>query len=167
MGRHTIFVILALTIAWCVLMEGFTWQNAAVGMLMSMVSLHFVGRFFHFKEISNVQFIKLAFFPFWLVGRVYVDALGVVKAVLGGSNWGIMHEKLTLKNELLRIILSDSITLTPGSVYIERRGEDISLLCLGGKNEKGYDTVRYELHNIERMLQKAELDDGTIERGLF
>ena len=163
MGRHTIFVTLALTFVWIILMEGFSWQNAAIGMFMSMMSMHFMSKFFNFEEIKNVNFFKLTVYPFWLVGRVYVDAFFLIKLILSNPKWGIMTHELELENEALRIMLCDSITLTPGSVYLEREEKKITLLCIGSRKKKGYPASIDDLRSIERMLirsQKPEKQEG-------
>lgn len=156
MGRHTIFVTVALAFVWCILMEGFTWQNAAVGLFVSMLSLHFVSKFFHFDEIENVKFVKLISYPFWLIARIYVDAFFLMKLILSDAKWGLVTQRLEIENESLRIILSDSITLTPGSVYIERCGDEIILLCIGSRKKQGYPASVDALRSIERRLAKSE-----------
>jgi multicomponent Na+:H+ antiporter subunit E len=157
MGRHTFFVTVALTGVWCILMEEISWQNIAVGLFMSLLSLHFVGRFFHFDEIKRVAFLKLAIYPFWLLARIYVDAVFLMKLIVSDAKWGVMEHELTLENDSLRIMLADSITLTPGSVYLERKGNTITLLCIGSREKEGYPASVDDLRSIERMLKRSEI----------
>jgi len=160
MGRHTIFVMIALTFVWIVLMEEVSWQNAAIGMFMSMLCSHFIGKFLNFEEIRNVNFYKLIVYPFWLLGRIYVDAFYLIKMILTDSKWGITTHRLKLDNEPLRNMLADSITLTPGSVYLEREGENITLLCIGDRKKPGYSTAEDDLRSIERMLIKSQISEA-------
>ena len=159
MGKHTFFVMVALTFVWIILMEQISWQNAAVGMFMSMVCMHLVGKFLNFEEIHNVNFYKLITYPLWLVGRIYMDALYLIKMILTDSKWGIISRELTLSNESLRIMLADSITLTPGSVYIEREGADITLLCIESSKKEGFPTAEDDLRSIERRLMKSQVGE--------
>lgn len=156
MGKHTIFVTLAMTFVWIILMEGFSWQNAAIGMFMSILSMHLMGMFFDFEEIKGVDFYKLAWYPVWLIGRIYVDAFFLTKLILSDAKWGIMTAKMELKNESLKIMLADSITLTPGSVYLERDEETITLLCIGSREKKGYPASVSDLRSIERILKRSQ-----------
>jgi len=156
MGRHTIFVTVALSFVWIILMEGFSWQNAAIGMLMSMISMHFMNKFFAFEELKGIKFHKLIFYPFWLIGRIYVDAFFLIKLILSDSKWGIMTEKIEIENESLRLILADSITLTPGSVYLTRDEENITLLCIGDRKKPGYPASTDDLRSIERILSRSQ-----------
>jgi len=156
MGRHTIFVTLALTFIWVILMEQISWPNVAVGMFISMLCMHFMGKFLNFEEIRDVNFYKLATYPLWLIGRIYTDAIFMIKMILTDAKWGISTHKLELDNEALRNILADSITLTPGSVFLSREGEDITLLCIGERKKPGYPTADDDLKSIQRMLKKAQ-----------
>jgi len=137
-------------------MEELSWQNAALGMFFGMLCMHLIGRFFNFEEIADVKFYKLALYPLWLLRRIYSDAFFLIRLVLGGAKWGVVSYKLELENESLRTILSDSITLTPGSVYLTREDDEIILLCIGEKNKPGYPAAQQGLKNIENVLRKAD-----------
>jgi len=50
-------------------------------------------------------------------------ALRVIKPVIP-INPGIVHVKTTLKSPLARLVLANSITLTPGTLTVETSGED-------------------------------------------
>jgi len=158
MGKHTIFVTIALTFVWIILMEEVSWPNVAIGMFISMLCMHFMGKFLNFEEIRNVNFYKLATYPIWLILRIYTDAIYMIKMILTDAKWGIATHKLELENETLRNILADSITLTPGSVFLERDGENITLLCIGDANKPGYPTAEDDLTSIQRMLIKSQKD---------
>lgn|GEM_PF-713168 len=160
MGRHTIFTIVALTFVWCILMEAFTWQTVAIGLFVSMLALHFFRKFFGFDEIKNVNFRKLLIYPLWLLWRIYVDAFFLMKLIVTDAKWGMMTEELVLENESLRLMLADSITLTPGSVYISRDKKNITLLCIGSRKKEGYPASVDDLRKIEGMLLAAQTKEG-------
>ena len=156
MGRHTIFVNIALTFVWVVLMESFSWQNIAIGLFMSMLSMHFIGKFFDFEEIKTVKFQKLALYPLWLIGRIYMDAAFLIRLVFSNPKWGIITHELEMKNDTLTVILCDSITLTPGSVYLQRDKNKITLLCIGDNKYEGYPASVEGMQRIERALIGAD-----------
>ena len=156
MGRHTFFVNIALTFLWVILMEELSWQTIAIGLFMSMLCLHFISIFLNFEEIKNISFFRLAKYPIWLIIRIYTDALFLIKCILKGAKWGIVTEEIHLKNESLQILLSDSITLTPGSVYISRENNKIKLLCIGSKKHENYKEAISGLRAIEKVLEKAD-----------
>ena len=155
MGKHTIFVNLALTFVWIIFMEAVSWQNIAVGLFISMLCMHFMGKFFNFEEIADVNFYKLASYPFWLLFRIYKDAFFLIKLIVKGAKWDIVTHNLELENPSLRNILADSITLTPGSIYVTRREDSITLLCLEDKKISGYPSGEEGLRTIEKVLSRA------------
>jgi multisubunit Na+/H+ antiporter MnhE subunit len=138
-------------------MEGVSWQILATGLMTSVAASHFMGKFFSFDEIKDVNFLKLATYPFWLIWRVYVDALFLMRQIFRGSKWGIMRAKMRLESGTLRTIMADSITLTPGSVYLMMEDDDIHLLCIDAYDEKGYPAALDDLRSIERQLDKAHI----------
>jgi len=156
MGRHTIFVMLALTGVWIILMEYLSWQNIAVGMFVSMLCMHFIGKFLRFNEIENVNFYRLATYPLWLVMRIYMDAFFMVRMIFSNPKCGVATEKVNIDNESLRIILADSITLTPGSVYIGMEDDQITLLCIGNREYEGFPVTMHSLRTVENVLLKTQ-----------
>jgi len=156
MGKHTIFVMLALTGVWIILMEYISWQNVAIGMFVSMLCMHFIGKFFKFNEIEHVNFYKMAVYPLWLVMRIYMDAFFMVRMIFSNPKCGIATEKVRIENESLRIFLADSITLTPGSIYLGIEGDDITLLCIGSRKHKGFPTTMHSLRAVEKVLLKTQ-----------
>ena len=155
MGKRTLFAMLALTGVWVILMESISWQNVAVGMFFSMVCMHLIGKFFNFEDITDVAFYKLALYPLWLVVRIYADAFFMIRLIFGKAKWGVETYRLDLDSEVLRTILADSITLTPGSVYLEREEKDIVLLCIGDHKQPGYPALVSNIRAMERVLQKS------------
>lgn len=156
MGKHTIFVILALTLIWTILMEEFSWQNAAIGMFMSMLCLHMIGKFLPFKEIENVDFYSLILYPFWLISQIYRDAFFMIKRICTGAKWGIITDQLELENEVLRIILADSITLIPGSIFVDIEDDEITILTMCDKNAPDLSGGIEGMRIVEQVLIKAQ-----------
>ena len=156
MGKHTIFVMLALTGVWLILMEYISWQNVAVGMFVSMICMHFIGKFFKFNEIENVSFFKLSTYPLWLIMRIYMDAFFMVRMIFSNPKCGVATEKMHIENESLRIIVADSITLTPGSVYLGMEDDEITLLCIGSRKHEGFPAAKQSLRAIENILLKSQ-----------
>jgi len=144
-------------VVWVILVEEITWQSVAIGMFMGLLCMHFIGKFMKFQEIEQVNFYKLAFYPFWLVGRIFMDAFFVIRMIFSKPKWGITTETLNLENESLRIILAESITLTPGSIFISLDEKELTLVCLGERQKAGFPAVVETLRKIEKILLKAEL----------
>ena len=158
MGRHTFFVMLVLTGVWILLMEEISWRSIAIGMLITMACMHFASLFLPYEEIKNVNFFKLASFPFFLIGQIYAAGIFMIGVIIKGSIVDIVSLKTKLSNEHLRIMLADSITLTPGSILLELDGDIITLLWIRYKDAPG-DAESADImlkSKIEEQLLKAE-----------
>ena len=159
MGRHAFFALMALTLVWIILMEEISWPTVAIGMFMAIASLHFGGKFLPFKEISNINFIKLATYPFFLIGQIYIAGFSMIKLVLTGFVVGVITFKTDIEDETLKIILADSITLVPGSILLEINHQDITILWITKKETSFEDTEaagEIVKGKLERRLIKAQ-----------
>ena len=156
MGKINIFAVVALVLIWILLVEEFSWQAAIVGLIVGALCLFFAYKFLNLKKIKDVNFFKLATYPFWLISRIYMNAIYMIKMIFTNAKWGIATTETKLKSESLRIIQADSITLTPGSILIELDDDQITLLCMGDRKLPGYPAVFEDLGKIEKKLLKAQ-----------
>ena len=156
--KRSAFAVVALTVVWLIFTENFSVINAAVGAFISVGCLYFVGRFLPLKGQDNVDFGKLATFPFYLIAQIYVAGFHVIKIVLAGSKVDIVTLDTKITDEALRVILVDSITLTPGSILLDLDKEKITLLWIRDKNLPGdQKTADEQLKSrLENRLLKAQ-----------
>jgi len=142
-------------------MEALTWQNLAIGMLASMACMHFGSKFLPYSEISNINFFKLATYPFYLIGQIYVSGFYVIKVILTGAEIDIVTLKTEISCESLRIMLAHSITITPGSILLDFKDEFLTILWIRDKNKSGDEKTADEFlkQKLERRLLKAEKAD--------
>ena len=125
MGRHTFFAIMALAFAWLLLTETFSWQSLAFGLFMAVFVVNFSDRFLPpVSQARTVKFSKLILYPFYVIGQVYKSGFAMLKLIFVGANVDIVPVKTTLKSEILRTILADTITFIPGSISMELRDEE-------------------------------------------
>jgi len=143
---------------WILLMEEISWRSIAMGMLTTMVCLHFASKFLPYEEVKNVNFYKLISYPFFLIGQIYAAGFFMIGVIIKGASIDVVSLKTKLSNEYLRIMLADSITLTPGSILLELNDDIITLLWIRYKNTPGDpETADMMLKSkIERQLLKAE-----------
>jgi len=158
MGKHTFFVMIALTVVWIVLMEQISWQALAMGMISSMVCLHFGGKFLPYAEIESIDFYKLVTFPFFLLGQIYIAGIDVMRIILKGSKVEVINIKTELKSDALRVMLADCITLVPGSILLELEEENATILWITTA-DGAVDAAAAEEQlkgKLERRLLKAQ-----------
>ena len=130
MGKHTFYVILTLAVVWIIMMENISWRTIGTGLLVVIVVMHFERKFLPYEEIKDVNFFKLATYPFFLIGQIYLSGWQVIKMVITGCRIDVVTVKTPLKSDTLRFILGDSITLIPGSVLLEIEGDKLTVLWI-------------------------------------
>lgn len=130
-----VFIVLALTCVWILLLESFSVATIVSGLIISAATLFFCKHALPMDKISNVRFYKLAMYPLFLIGQVYMAGFHVIKLIFTGAKAEIIQVKTEIDSESLRIILVDSVTLTPGSVLIKLDGNEFTLLWLRGKGD--------------------------------
>jgi multisubunit Na+/H+ antiporter MnhE subunit len=160
MGKHTFYVILTLTAVWIILMENISWRTMGTGLLVVIIVMHFERKFLPYEEIKDVYFFKLATYPFFLIGQIYLSGWQVIKMVLTGCRIDVVKVKTPLKSETLRTILGDSITLIPGSVLLELEGNELTVLWIIPTNTPQLD----EAGTDEMMKGKLERRLGIAQR---
>jgi multisubunit Na+/H+ antiporter MnhE subunit len=158
MGRHTLFVYIALTLIWIVLVEEVSWRSLAMGMFSTIICLHFAGKFLPYEEIKRVNFFRLITFPFFLIGQIYSSGITVIKIILKGHKLDIVTVRTKIKNEALRVMLADTITLTPGSILLDLVEDSAVILWMREKDRKVDSDEAGEIikGKLERGLLRAE-----------
>jgi len=160
MRPYDIIIIAALTGLWLVLNEGFGVFLLVTGVVAAAASLYTVRFFMPDSMLKGINFAKLMFYPFFLFGQVYLSGFYVIKIILRGGNVDVVTARTRLTNRLLRVVLVNSVTLTPGSVTLDEEDGVLTLLWLR-PNSDVRDVTREEVEArltmaMERRLIKAE-----------
>ena len=129
-------ITLALTCVWILLREDFTIITIVLGLIFSIITLIFCNMALPVGKVRNIKAHKLVMYPFFLIGQVYLAGFHVIKLIFTGATAEIVQVKTNIENESLRILLVDSVTLTPGSVLIKLEGDEFTLLWLKGKGDE-------------------------------
>ena len=160
MTRGRAIVVVALTFVWIIMVENTSAIAIIVGITISVGCVFFAHRYLPLAKIKGVDFGKLATYPFFLVGQIFSSGIYVSKIILCGARTDIVQARTGLKNDSLRIMLADSVTLTPGSLLLELKGDDMTILWLRSKDDPDVeDTVDIDkqiMGKLESKLVKAQ-----------
>jgi len=146
------FILLFLV--WIGLTNSLDIQELLVGAVVAFVITRFFtpNREFNLKELI-MKYIK--FIPIFLKNLVQSN-IAVAKIVLNPKlpiNTGIVKLKTSLSSNQDKLILANAITLTPGTITIELRNNDLFIHILN-------------MDSLDRsVLQKEIIDE--LERGLL
>ena len=157
--RH-IFVLVSLMAAWTILVETFNPFFIIAGMAVGIVSLYFSEKYLPLKAIDDVSFAQLISYPFYLIGQIYIGGIYVTKVIFAGERSDVVTIKTSLRSETLRVIMADTITLTPGSILLDLVDDDITVVWLRKKSDPDPELVPNKeallKGNMEARLSKAE-----------
>jgi multicomponent Na+:H+ antiporter subunit E len=165
MKKGKIVVSLALALAWCLLMESFSLIVVTSGIFIGACCVLLSGRFLPINKIIGVNFGKLVTYPFFLLGQVFSSALYVSKIIFKGAKIDIVKVNVNITNDSIRIMLADSVTLTPGSVMLNLDGDEMTILWLRRRGSPDVETLDKEvmarqiMGKLEDRLIKAEKGD--------
>jgi len=146
-----------------ILSEGFSIITLAVGMAVGAVCYFARKKFIPLEPVRHVKFLRLILYLFYLIGQIYLAGFNAIKLVLFGSRVEIVKIKTKITNDLLRVTLANSITLTPGTISLDLTGDNITVLWLRENKELSVDANPADSNpgdlikgNLEKKLIKAE-----------
>jgi len=160
MNKGNIVIVLALTFVWIILVESLSFIAIAAGVAISIICVFFVKKYLPFEKIKGVNFNKLVTYPFFLLGQIFSSSIYVSRIILFGAKTDILEVKTNIKNDSLRIMLADSVTLTPGSLLLELKDEKMTILWLRPKDapkvEQTKNADNQIMGKLEKRLMKAQ-----------
>jgi len=158
LNKNDIYLIILLTPVWIILCEGFSVAAVMTGIIVSAGCVYFCHKYIPLN-IINVDFLKLATYPFYLIGQIYLAGFAAIKIILTGASVGVVEVETKITSDFLKVVLVNSITLIPGSVSLELKGQAITILWLRGKNDDPQDVDAADKlmkSELERRLLKAQ-----------
>lgn len=158
MLKESVFSVVVLVFGWMILREQFSLWTLLVGIVLGIGCIWFYHKYLPARGGSGLNMLRFGVYLFYLVGQIYIAGIFVLKVILTGAKVDIVRVKTQLTNESLRVVLANSITLTPGSILLDLKDDTLTLLWLRAKNDmrdpEVADAVLKE--NLERQLLKVQ-----------
>jgi len=154
---RSIFKVAILTGIWFIFRGTISFPEMLIAVAISSVCVWYSHKFIPLNSIKGINFFKLLLFFFYLIGQIYISGFVVIKMILTGATSYVVKIKTSLQNETLRIILGDSITLTPGSTLLDITDDNITVVLLCSKNDSEplKDVDKKVKGNLEKQLAKV------------
>jgi len=160
MTKGNILIVLVLALLWITLVESFSIIAIASGIGIGVICVFFAKKYLPLRRIRGVSFGKLIGYPLYLLGQIFSSSLYVSKLILFGARTDIVNIETEIENDSLRVMLADSITLTPGSMLLELEDNKMTILWLRSKNDPDTseltDTGQQIMGKLENKLKKAQ-----------
>lgn len=145
-------------LAWIIFNGRLTLEIALFGIAVSGVMFAFVCKFMDHSWQKERRFYKKtpAFvqYLYHLIREILTANLAVSRLVLTRKEVMepvIVHVHTNLKSETARVILANSITLTPGTITVSLTGNELLVHCLDKSLSEGMEDSVFV-----RLLQKME-----------
>jgi multicomponent Na+:H+ antiporter subunit E len=156
-GRITVFLLLSAT--WILLVRPLGVQELIVGAGAALVIALLPGgsgklygeiRFFPRRVFTTIRFL------FVFLGELIKSNLDVAFRVLHPKlpiNPGIVKVKTRLISRLGRIALANSITLTPGTITVETKGDTFYIHWIDARAKNIEESTKAIVEKFERYLE--------------
>lgn len=148
---------------WCVLYEGVSWTIIISGFFLGALSAVFANVFLSTNQLTSAYRLNLPMilvFVVVLIFRIYKSGISVIPFILKGkSRTGIIDIETTVPEGLASTTLANAITLTPGTVTIEKKGQRIKVLWLDKSTDDPIEAAVIINGPLEGILKKAAKHD--------
>jgi len=158
-NKNAILIILFTTLAWVFLSEDISLITIGIGIAISIGCVIYCYKFLPLSKITGVKAIRLIGYPLFLIGQIYLAGVQAIKLILSKSEVAIVEVNTKITNDLIKVILANSITLIPGTVSLDTKEESITVLWLkeaGGKSPTDEEAEEIIKGSLERRLIKAQ-----------
>lgn len=155
------FVLLFLL--WIVFNGQFTVEIAVIGLLITGLVFSFMCRFMGYRPGNDIFFakesVKLIRYLFVLIWEILKANIATIAKTLRfgrEAEPAIVTFDVPLKTELGRVLLANSITLTPGTITVALQGNHYTVHCLDKRFGEGLDSCVFVrlIADMERDYQK-------------
>ena len=152
--------LIILVILWCVLNEQFTLNSLAIGTAFSLVSIVVVHMLF--SDNDDVKNYRIS--PILLMEYLGVLIFQIVKAGVEVSigmfretkDPVVVHIRTSVHNHWFQCLIANSITLTPGTVTIDKTDHNLQVLWLNPTTDDPVEQAAIILGPFERVLKKGD-----------
>lgn len=145
---------------WIIFNGQFTWEIAAFGVVISGAMYWFICRFMDYKPRMDVLLCKKFFlilqYIFVLIKEIIKANFAVIKMIMSSRyelEPVVVRFRTDLKTAPARILLANSITLTPGTITVSLEENEYVVHCLDKELAKGINNSLFVtlLKRLERM----------------
>ncbi len=151
-----ILILCMMTAIYVVLTEQLSLQTAVIGFIGSAFALFLALSFFLKTSIRSLRLPKPYFIAFvaCLIAEIFKGSFMTLLSIFDSTtDVRFIQYKTTLKNDTSKCILANAITLTPGTVTADIKGDVLEVLKLCTAREHAPAAA---LCKMENMLKRAE-----------
>lgn len=161
-------VLILLFVMWLILFEEVNLFVLVTGLTLPIAVILFTDRFLlqgNYYDQYMIGLGQTVKYFIALIVEIFIAGWGVIPNIIKGeSNVSIVTCETKLTDEFLIDILANSVTLTPGTVTIEKKGSTLRILVLDSESLDEQPREALPLR-LEDLLLEFEAANKTKEEG--
>ncbi len=147
-------------ILWVVFNGQLTLEIALFGIAVAALMYLFIVKIMGYKPEYDLIIVKksglIIKYIATLIAEIVKANLGVIRMITSARyeiEPCVVHINTDLKTNIARVVLANSITLTPGTITVYTQGDLIVVHCLDKSLAKGLDSSVFvqQLHKLEEV----------------
>ena len=145
-------------VLWIVFNGQLTWEIAVIGLFVAGLIYAFICKFMDWSLKKDLRIIK---FTIFMVGYLFVLLWEILKANMATIRLVFTEKyerepvlvtfRTNIKSPVLRVLLANSITLTPGTITVSLQDDEYTVHALDKELADGIEDSVFV-----RLLEKAE-----------
>lgn len=151
-------MFLLFMVFWIILNGRFTWEIFLFGLAVSAAVYWFICRFMDYSLRKDFLLFKNAglfvLFLGVLIREIAKANLGVLRLILSPKYLpepALVYFRTDLKSGICKVLLANSITLTPGTITVSVEGDEFLVHCLDKEMAEGIEDS-----DFVRILRRME-----------
>ncbi|MBN2880206.1 MAG: Na+/H+ antiporter subunit E [Clostridia bacterium] len=149
-------VILCLySLVYMVLVENVGWLSFLIGLAVSFIAILFSGKYLLFEsydQLFPMRFWGFLIYVFYLFAKIIQSGIqAAIMTISGKTKLFYSRYESVLNDDFTLDLLANSITLTPGTVTVNRK-ENVLLVMQLGKEDAGFDSK--DINALEKKIKK-------------
>jgi len=152
-------LIFLFTVIYVILNEEINLLTVGLGVLAGGVAILLTNKIL---EIDYVKMFQINFWLvlmyFWIILRdTYVAGFDtIIRTFKGDINPNLIHYRSDLNDEFLTVLFANAITMPPGTITVDRDGNDMTILTVGFEKDEFCKTTH---ETIERLFKRFDTKD--------
>jgi len=157
--KNFIYLFIFLITIWLALTTTFQWQELSVGILISLVLASFLNKNYLKLGLPPLSIKRIIFFILY----IFVLFIEIIKANFDVA-YRVIHPKMPikpgiiiikteLKQDIAKMILANSITLTPGTFTLDIKGDELLIHWIYVRSEKIDESTKIIGQKFEKYLK--------------
>ena len=157
--RDFVYLFLILLLIWLALTSSFQLQELGVGLFLSLVLALLLSKRYSQLGLPPISIKRIVFaiiYTIVLMKEIVLANLDVAYRVIHPKmpiKPGIVVIKTTLKQDIAKMILANSITLTPGTFTLDILGDKLLIHWINVKSDKTSEATELIGKRFEKYLK--------------